>query len=121
MSVTLRTILILVSVMTWAWILIRIRKAQMKIEDSIFWFLFSAVLVLMGVFPGIVSMGAEILGVQASVNFVFLSIIFILIVKLFRVCVRVSQLESKVQAFAQQYALDHVETQKHEPSFELDK
>lgn len=112
MSVTLRVILIAISVMTWAWILYRIRKAQIKIEDSVFWFLFSAVLVLMGVFPRIVSEGAKMVGVQAPVNFVFLSIIFILIIKLFRMSVRISQLESKLQTFAQRYALDHAENQE---------
>ena len=121
MSVPLRIILIAVSVMTWAWILRQIRKAQMKIEDSIFWFLFSMVLVLLGAFPQIVTVGAEIVGVQSPVNFVFLTIIFVLIVKLFRMSVRISQLESKVQMFAQRYALDHAEKQGHESSCESDK
>lgn len=121
MSATLRIILIVVPVMTCLWILRRIRKAQVKIEDSVFWFLFSTVLVLMGVFPRLVIIGAEVAGVQSSVNFVFLSIIFILIIKLFRMSVRISQLESKVQMFAQRYALDHAETQEHVSSCELDK
>lgn len=109
MSVMLRVMLIGISVMTCAWILRRISKAQVRIEDSVFWLLFSAVLVLMGVFPQIVIIGAEILGVQSAVNFVFLGILFILIIKMFRMSVRISQLESKVQASAQGYALDHQE------------
>ena len=121
MSVTLRIILIVVSGLTWAWILHRIRKAQMKIEDSVFWFLFSAVLVLMGMFPQLVTTGAEMVGVQSPVNFVFLSTIFILIIKLFRMSVKISQLESKVQMFAQRYALDHTVTQEHESPRKTDK
>ena len=109
MSTMLRVMLIGISAMTCVWILRRISKAQVRIEDAVFWLLFSAALVLMGVFPQIVTIGADILGVQSDVNFVFLGILFILIVKMFRMSIKISQLESKLQTFAQGYALDHTE------------
>ncbi len=86
----------------------RIRKAQVKIEDSVFWFLFSIFLVFIGIFPSVVDWGAHLIGVQSSVNFIFLSIIFILILKLFRMSIRISQLESKLQTFVEIYALKHI-------------
>ena len=121
MSATLRIILILGSIATCIWVLVRIRKAQVKIEDSVFWFLFSAILVLIGVFPGIVSWGADIIGVLAPVNFIFLVVIFVLIVKLFRLSIRISQLDSKVQTLTQKYALDHMDSKasgEREPNLE---
>ena len=110
MTATLRVTLIVVSMITAVWILHRIRKAQIRIEDSIFWLLFSIILVIMGIFPELVSLGANLVGVYSQVNFVFLAIIFILIVKVFQMSIKISQLEYKLQSMVQRYAIDHKET-----------
>lgn len=112
MSITLRIMLVVVSLLNCVWILMRIRKAQVKIEDSVFWILFSALLIFMSIFPGVIELGAKIIGVQSSVNFVFLAIIFIQLVKIFRLSVRISQLESRLQTLAQRYAIDQASEQK---------
>lgn len=83
-----------------------IRKSKVRIEDSVFWICFSLVLVVISVFPGIIDFGARLAGIQSSQNFLFLVIIFILTVKLFRMTVRVSQLDSKLQGLAQSAAID---------------
>ena len=106
MSIMLRVILIIASVINCVWILQQIRRAKVKIEDSVFWLLFSGVLIFISVFPKVVEWGTKITGVQSPVNFVFLAIIFILILKIFRMTVRISQLENKIQTFAQRYALN---------------
>ena len=76
MTITLRIVLIVASILTCTWIIQRIRKAQIKIEDSVFWILFSGVLILMSIFPRLVEWGTKLTGVQSPVNFVFLSILF---------------------------------------------
>ena len=70
------------------WILQQIRKAKVKIEDAVFWILFSGVLIFISICPKVVEIGTKITGVQAPVNFVFLAIIFILILKIFRMTIR---------------------------------
>ena len=45
------------------------------------------------------------MGIQSPVNFIFLAIIFVLIIKLFRMTIRVSQLSSKLQTLTQDFAL----------------
>ena len=57
MTITLRIVLIVASILTCTWIIQRIRKAQIKIEDSVFWILFSGVLILMSIFPRLVEWG----------------------------------------------------------------
>lgn len=109
MTLVLRLVLILTPIATCVWILSRIRKSKMKIEDSVFWILFSFLLVVMGIFPQLVGLGARITGVQSSVNFVFLSIIFILILKMFRMSMKISCLENKLQTFVQIYAIHRKE------------
>lgn len=112
MTITLRIVLIVASILTCTWIIQRIRKAQIKIEDSVFWILFSGVLILMSIFPRLVEWGTKLTGVQSPVNFVFLSILFILIIKLFRMTIKISQIENKFQSFVQAYALNEYEQQE---------
>lgn len=116
MTIALRVVLLVVSVLNCVWIILRIRKAQAKIEDSVFWILFSGLLVCMSIFPQAVSWGAAIIGVQSPVNFVFLTIIFVLILKLFRLSIKLSQVENKLQSFVQSYAIDKFKAKEEEMS-----
>ena len=109
MTVTLRIILLIASILNCAWIIQRIRKAQTRIEDSVFWILFSGLLIGMSLFPQIIEWGAAITGVQSAVNFVFLSIIFVLMVKLFFMTIELSSLENKVKDLTQELALEEKE------------
>lgn len=106
MTITLRIVLIMVSLLNCVWTLSSIRKARIKIESSIFWILFSVVLLLISFVPELVELGADLLGVQSPANFVFLVIIFLLILKLFRLSMYLSQLEKKVDYLVQRYAID---------------
>ncbi|MCI8443179.1 MAG: DUF2304 domain-containing protein [Provencibacterium sp.] len=105
MSPTFRIILILVSVLTAFWVARKIRKAQIKIEDTLFWLLFSLLLIFLSLFPSIAVFCSNLIGIASTVNFIFLTIIFVLMVKVFLLSIKVSQLESKLQAFAQAYAI----------------
>ena len=115
MTVTLRIILILASLLCFTWIVMNIRKAKVRIEDSVFWICFSAFLVLLSIFPQLIDWGARVTGIQSSQNFLFLAILFILIVKLFRMTLRLSQLDSKLQRLVQSLAI--VEKEQQEERF----
>ena len=84
-----------------------IRKSNVKIEDSVFWIVFSLLLIIVSIFPEIVIWGASITGVQSPANFAFLIIIFLLLVKLFSLTIKVSKLESKLQTLAQNVAINN--------------
>ena len=81
MSPVLKIILIIVCTMTCYYTLRKIRKSQMQIEDSLFWILISIVLVIISIFPQIADFMSKLLGIGATVNFVFLAMIFILLIK----------------------------------------
>lgn len=115
MTMVLRAVLIVASVLNCWWIIRRIRKSQAKIEDSVFWICFSGVLIVMSLLPELVIWGAKITGVQSPVNFVFLCIIFILMVKIFRLSVKLSIMESKLQGLAQRYGIDHLKEERPGP------
>ena len=51
MTLTLRILLILSSVLASCTVIRRIRKSKMQIDDAVFWVLFSLVLIVLAVFP----------------------------------------------------------------------
>lgn len=109
MSITLRCLLFLVSLLSCAYTLRRIRKAQMQIDDSIFWIVLSILLVFVSIFPGTATLISGLIGIESPANAVFLAVIFLLLAKLFSLSVQVSQLHQKIRALSQEIALMQTE------------
>ena len=111
MTTTLRVILVFASLLCFAWVVLNIRKSKVRIEDSVFWICFSIILVGISIFPKIIDWGARVTGIQSSQNFLFLIVLFILIVKLFRMTLRLSLMDSKLQYLVQTIAIAELEEQ----------
>lgn len=109
MSWGLRILLIVGPILTGGWILIKIRKNRLRMENSLFWILFSALLLLLGVFPGIAEGAAGLLGVQSPVNLVYLTIIFLLLVRVFLQDLKTDRLQEKLTDLIQRYGIDRAE------------
>lgn len=109
MSLALRALLLGGAVWMAAYILRKIRKAQMQIDDALFWILTAFLFVLLGIFPGIAIGAAQLLGIQSPANLVFLVAIFLLLFKTFSLTRKISVLEYKLKYFAQTYALDQTQ------------
>lgn len=101
MSLPLRLLLIIAPILLQLYIVVRIKKLKMKAEDSVFWLIFSAVLVIIGIFPGIAISVSNLLGIISPANFVFLVMIALLLGKIFSLSTKVSVLERKLQSLAQ--------------------
>ena len=114
MSWQLRGLLIVGSVLTEFFVLRKVRKSKMQTEDSIFWLFFSSVLVLIGIFPNIASFLSRIIGVQSPANLVFLSVIFMLIIRLFAVDQRVSKLNHQIAQTIQSIAIEKTENRERQ-------
>lgn len=110
MTFEFRIILIIASVLTVALILSRIRKSKVRIDDSIFWILLSAIILLISIFPGVADAVTGALHIYLTTNFLFMFFIFLLLVKLFSLSVEVSQLKSKVEKLTQENALANKES-----------
>ena len=106
MSIALRVLLIIVSVMNTLNILRRIRKSKLQIDYSIFWLVFSMILIVIAVFPQIVIKLAQIIGFQSPANIVFLLVIFALMFKSFQSTLEISQLQYKIEELTQKIALE---------------
>ena len=105
MSMMMRVLLIAGSVLTAAYVLQRVRKSRMRTEDSVFWLVFSLILVLMGLIPDLVTGLADAIGVMSAANLVFLIVIFLLIIKLFLMDQRISALQRQAAETAQAVAI----------------
>ena len=112
MQTGFRVILVIVSFMTVAFMMRKIRQAKLQIEAAIFWVLLAAVLFAFAVFPPLADFCALVLGIYSTPNFLFLSMIFLLMVKLFTMTLQVSQMESKQKELVQKMALDAKEREE---------
>ncbi|WP_455437930.1 DUF2304 domain-containing protein [Hungatella hathewayi] len=109
MTVILRCVLIVVSILLTFFVLKKIRQSKVKIEDSIFWVMFALMMVVFSIFPGLADILSDFVGTYSTSNFIFMFVIFILLVKVFFLSLKISQLESRVTELIQQLALDRKE------------
>lgn len=105
MSLLFSATLLIGALVTFWLILRKIRKAEVTIADSTFWFLFALSLVLMGVFRQIPFFFSDLFGIQSPANFVFVYVIAVLVIREFYATVEVSQLRAKVRNLVQNQAL----------------
>ena len=109
MTPVFRIVLIVVSLLSTYYILKKIRQSKLQIEYAIFWIVFAGVLVIISLFPWLVTLFTRLLGMQLPVNFVFMVFIFILLLKLFMMTIELSTLENKVKDLTQELALEEKE------------
>lgn len=99
-------ILVLVGVIAFGlYILFRIRKLKLKMEDAIFWIFFVLIAAVFGVVPQAAYWLSSLLGIQSPINLVYLLIIGLLIEKLFTLSAKVSMLEEKLTVMAAEIAI----------------
>lgn len=114
MSLTLRIVLILFSLGTASMIFREIRRSALKIEDSVFWLLFSLMLVVFSVFPQFPAFLSRLAGTMAPANFIYLVVIFLLLVKMFRMTIKMSKLETSIRDIVQEMALEKNKQERKE-------
>lgn len=119
MTVTLRVLLILVSVATFFQMMKKIRQSKLQIESAIFWIVLALVLVVFSVFPSVADFAAHCLGIYSTANFLFLFVIFLLIMKVFHMTIHISQLETRIKELVQQMALEELDRREKETDGEM--
>lgn len=110
MGPLLRILIIVGALVIVSMVLKSIKKSRIQIEDSIFWVSFVCVIILIAVFPSIMTWLAGIFGFVSTSNFVFLIVVGILLLKVFTSSVEISRLKYRVNQLAQEVALTNKET-----------
>lgn len=109
MSFVLRIGLIVVSLLTLIFITRKVRNAQVKLEDSIFWFCVAFVLLFLSIFPQVFFVISDFAGIISPANLVFLFFIFVLLILGFNLSVHLSQTDTKLKELTQQLAVEKFE------------
>ena len=112
MSPVFQGLLIFGAVLMTYYIMKRIRQSKLQIEYSIFWIVFSGILLLFSLFPFLVAMFTRMIGMELPVNFIFLLFILILILKAFFQTIETSALENKVKNLTQCLAIEEKDRQE---------
>lgn len=105
MSDTLRILILMGTVVFVVYVLLRIQKLKIKMEDAVFWIFLAAVVAVMGTVPQVAYGLSAFLGIQSPANLVYLLIIGLLIEKLFTLSVTLSMLEEKVTILSAEIAI----------------
>lgn len=116
MTLPLRITLFAASLLTFGYMTVKIRDSKLRLEDSLFWFCFSALLLLASIFPQVFFWLSNLVGTMAPSNFVFLFFIFILLIVCFRLSVRLSQLDTKLRELTQHLAIEKLERHHNDES-----
>lgn len=113
--VTLQFLLILGVGLMYYYIVRTIKKSNVRVDDMVMWLLGGAILLLFGLFPALPSIFSYIIGFLSPTNFIFTIILLFLLLMVFSLSIKVSQLQEKVKDLAHYHALlEHELKQKKE-------
>jgi hypothetical protein len=98
METELRVLLVISSLIMFFFIIKKIRKSKIRIDESIFWIISSLLFLGMAIFPGIIIALSKLVGIESPVNLVFLIVVGIVFLKSFFTSIHLSaQLEKHAQ------------------------
>ena len=112
MTITLRIILIISSMLSFILCIKKMRQAKLQVTNSIIWMIGSIVLILMSIFSEVVAWVSTKLGFMAPVNFVFFIMIVFLLIQVFIDDIRISTLNEKINNIDHYIALKEKEREE---------
>ena len=101
----LQLVLIVASLLTFIYVIGRIRKHQLNIDDSIVWIIWSIVLLILSIFPGLSHAISDFLGFESTSNFILTGFVFLLYIMVFFQNIRISELKEKNKKLIQRLSI----------------
>ncbi|MDD7281958.1 DUF2304 domain-containing protein [Floccifex sp.] len=114
MEYRLNVFFIIASVVTFLFVIRKIRKHGLNIDDSIVWILWSILLLIVSIFPGLPTWISNQLGFMSTSNFIFCLFIFFLYIMLFAQATEISKLREKQKELIQKLSIKEYEEKKGE-------
>ncbi len=102
----LQIILIVASLATFIYVILRIKKHQLNIDDSIVWIIWSILLLILSVFPGLPTYLSKLLGFESTSNFILTGFIFVIYIMVFLQNIKISELKEKNKKLIQRLSID---------------
>lgn len=105
MNLQLQLVFIFSSVITLIYIIRKIRKHKLNIDDSIIWIIWSIFLLVISLFPQLCYSVSKTLGFQSTSNFILTLFTFFLYIILFFQNIQISLLKEKNKELTQKISL----------------
>lgn len=105
LQLNFQIILIVGCLLTYIYIIRKIRKSNVRIDDIIIWVIGIFVLFIFSIFPIIPAKLALLFNFISPVNFIFFSGIFFLFVMVFSLTIKVSQQQEKIKELTHKFAI----------------
>ena len=109
MSLTLRIILIVCSLISFLLCVMKIKQAKLKVNNAVIWMIGSVILILMSIFVNAVEWISDKLGFMAPVNFVFFFFFAFLLIEVFFNNIQISMQNEKIKDLNHYIALKEKE------------
>ncbi|MDO5117060.1 MAG: DUF2304 domain-containing protein [Eggerthellaceae bacterium] len=105
MNLTLTIVLVAGALIVFLGIVWKIRKEELSVASSVFWFFFTISLLLLAFFPQIAYFFSNLFNIESPANFVFLYVIAVLLVRSFMDTIQITKLHAKLNDLVQEQAL----------------
>ena len=103
----LQIVLILASLFTFIYVIRRIRKHKLNIDDSILWIIWSVLLLILSLFPNLSKELSKLLGFESTSNFILTGFIFCIYIMVFIQNIRISELKEKNKSLVQKLSIQN--------------
>lgn len=114
MTVQLRIIIAVLVILTGAVAVGQIKKKNLELQYTISWLFLLFVILLVSIFPGILSWMSSVMGIELPINMVFfLGFVFTLLI-LYRLTEAASKMSREITSLTQKVALLDKELKEHE-------
>ena len=120
MTLTLRIVLIASSALLVLYTLIKLRKAQLDIDDTVFWLILPAILLVISIFPQIAYFVSDLLGFVSPSNFILVLVAALLLFKLFLLSVELSIQKRRLTRLVQTHAISEAEFEREKTKDQKD-
>ena len=104
-SFQLQLCLIFASVAVYLFVIYKIRKSNVRIDDMIIWIIGSVILLILSIFPVISDYLSEIIGFRTAANLIFTSILGFLFLMVFSLSIKLSQQHEKMKELTHKIAM----------------
>jgi len=112
MDIRLQLVLIFISLITFFYVIHRIRKSQLNINDAIPWIIWVIAIIVLSVFFNLSQELSNLFGFESTSNFILTLFIFFLYILLFQTCIQISKLREQNKILIQKISIYMSEKEK---------
>lgn len=112
MDITLRLVLLVISILFLTYVLFRVRRGKYLLKYSLVWIFLSLIGVISSIFPDWIYFVAALLGFGVASNFVYFALMLFLLVVNLILCGVLSKQEAVIKAMVQELSIVKAEQEQ---------